>query len=98
MVARLAGDEFVVVLEDMNSEDAAALIAGKIVEGIREPAFQVDGQLLEVTSSIGVAFSRPGEGPLTAAELLAQADAALYNAKAAGRDRFAMARSAAHAA
>ncbi|NDZ19025.1 PAS domain S-box/diguanylate cyclase (GGDEF) domain-containing protein [Variovorax sp. WS11] len=98
MVARLAGDEFVIVLEDMNSQDAAALIAGKIVEGIREPAFQVDGQLLEVTSSIGVAFSRPGEGPLTAAELLAQADAALYNAKAAGRDRFAMARSAAHAA
>ncbi|MBT2325885.1 diguanylate cyclase [Variovorax paradoxus] len=91
MVARLAGDEFVIVLENLTSEESAAIVAGKIVERIREPAFQVDGQLLEITTSIGVAFSRPEEGPIAAPELLARADAALYNAKAAGRNRFGFA-------
>ncbi|MBT2326314.1 GGDEF domain-containing protein [Variovorax paradoxus] len=96
MVARLAGDEFVIVLENLSIEDSAALVAGKIVERIREPAFQIDGRLLEVTTSIGVAFRRPTDGPITAPELLAQADAALYDAKAAGRNRFASASGALH--
>ena len=91
LVARLAGDEFVIVLENLSTEEAAALVAGKVVERVREPAFHIDDQLLEVTTSIGVAFRRPTDGPTTAPDLLAQADAALYNAKAAGRDRFAMA-------
>ncbi|MDR6536402.1 diguanylate cyclase domain-containing protein [Variovorax soli] len=91
LVARLAGDEFVIVLENLTTEDSAALVAGKVVERIREPGFRIGDQLLEVTTSIGVAFRRPTDGPITAPDLLAQADAALYDAKAAGRNRFAIA-------
>jgi GGDEF domain-containing protein len=53
------------------------------------PPFVVDGQRVDVTTSIGIAFHRAAGSSATATELLARADAALYNAKAAGRDRFA---------
>lgn len=89
MVARLAGDEFVLVLESLSAPEEAAIVAKKIVERIHEPHFQVNGRRVDVTTSIGIAFHRSAGSPVTAAELLARADAALYNAKAAGRDRFA---------
>ncbi|HEX7866704.1 MAG TPA: diguanylate cyclase [Variovorax sp.] len=89
MVARLAGDEFVLVLEGLGTLEAAAVVAEKIVERVHAPAFVVDGQRVDVTTSIGIAFHRAAGSSATAAELLARADVALYNAKAAGRDRFA---------
>jgi GGDEF domain-containing protein len=52
------------------------------------PPFVVDGQTIDVTTSIGIAFHRAADSSVTAEELLARADAALYNAKAAGRNRF----------
>ena len=52
-------------------------------------AAPVDGQRVDVTTSIGIAFHRATGSSATAEELLARADVALYNAKAAGRDRFA---------
>jgi diguanylate cyclase (GGDEF)-like protein/PAS domain S-box-containing protein len=88
MVARLAGDEFVLVLENLGSPDAVAVVAGKIIERINTPPFGVEGQQIDVTTSIGIAFHRAADSSVTAAELLARADAALYNAKAAGRNRF----------
>jgi diguanylate cyclase (GGDEF)-like protein/PAS domain S-box-containing protein len=87
-VARLAGDEFVIVLENPSTQEAAAAVARKIVERVNAPAFQVDGRLLQVTTSIGIAFHRATDSSFTAEELLARADAALYGAKAAGRNRF----------
>lgn len=89
MVARLAGDEFVLVLEGLGAPEAAAVVAEKIVQRVHMPPFVVDGQRVDVTTSIGIAFHRAAGSSATAAELLARADAALYNAKAAGRDRFA---------
>ncbi len=88
MVARLAGDEFVLVLENLGSQDAVAIVAAKITERINKPPFEVDGRQIEVTTSIGIAFHRAADSFVTAEELLARADAALYSAKAAGRNRF----------
>ncbi|MDQ0013881.1 diguanylate cyclase (GGDEF)-like protein/PAS domain S-box-containing protein [Variovorax boronicumulans] len=87
-VARLAGDEFVVVLENLPARDAAAAVAQKILAQIRAPAFRLDSQRLQVTTSIGIAFRQGGDAPVTAEELLAHADSALYAAKSAGRNRF----------
>ncbi|MFM9928144.1 PAS domain-containing protein [Variovorax sp. H27-G14] len=89
MVARLAGDEFVLVMEDIGSPDAIATVAAKIVEQINAPPFMVEGAHIEVSTSIGIAYQRARDAAISAAELLARADAALYNAKAAGRNRYA---------
>lgn len=87
-VARLAGDEFVLVLENLGGPQAAATVAEKIVERIGGTPFVVEGQTISVTTSIGVVFHWAADSAATAEELLARADAALYNAKAAGRNRF----------
>ncbi|HZE91726.1 MAG TPA: diguanylate cyclase, partial [Rhizobacter sp.] len=82
--ARLAGDEFVVLIEGLHSEREAALVAEKVIAAIRKP-FSVDDRTLQVTSSIGVAYCAC-PGPDTA--LMTCADAALYEAKAVGRDTY----------
>ena len=84
-VARLAGDEFVIILEGLGSEAEPANVAAKIVAAMGVP-FELQGQRLQVSTSIGLAQHRGGA--TTAAELLARADAALYQAKAAGRNTF----------
>ncbi|WP_296946855.1 diguanylate cyclase domain-containing protein [uncultured Massilia sp.] len=81
-VARLAGDEFVVVLEQVGSPLECQRIADKLLDAIRMP-FVIDGRTLEVTSSIGFAWCpRPELAALTHA-----ADDALYQSKRAGRDQ-----------
>jgi diguanylate cyclase (GGDEF)-like protein/PAS domain S-box-containing protein len=87
-VARLAGDEFVLVLENLSGTQAAATVAEKIVERVGKAPFVIEGQTIAVTTSIGIAFHRAADSSASAEELLARADAALYNAKAAGRNRF----------
>ncbi|HEX7769686.1 MAG TPA: GGDEF domain-containing protein, partial [Dokdonella sp.] len=82
-VARLAGDEFVIVVEDADSAATAQARASTIVEAIREP-FELVGGTRQVSASIGVAWV-PG-GALSAADTMHLADQALYEAKAAGRD------------
>src|SRR5262249_21916205 len=84
IAARLAGDGFVGLLEGVQGEHDIEVVARKIVGAIREPFFCA-GAPLQVTASIGVAYCTH---PLTAGELLACADAALYEAKGAGRDTF----------
>ncbi|MCW7537610.1 diguanylate cyclase [Aquabacterium sp. A7-Y] len=84
-VARLSGDEFVIVLEGLRGRDESQFVARKIVGTVRKP-FDVQGRELEVTTSIGIALYEGG--PLPEQELLARADEALYVAKKAGRDRF----------
>jgi len=84
-VARLAGDEFTVVLEGMRGADDAKALASKLIETLRAP-IALAGKLFVVTSSIGIAMWRDGETDDT--ELLRRADAALYEAKRRGRNRF----------
>jgi diguanylate cyclase (GGDEF)-like protein len=87
-VARVAGDEFIIVFEQVAHAEEAARMALKIVEAIRRP-FAVGDAELAVTTSIGLALHH-GEGE-SAAELVARADSALYAAKHNGRDGYAIA-------
>ena len=84
-LSRLGGDEFVLLLREVASLDDATSVAHKILEALREP-LRVHGQELFVTPSIGVAiFPLHGDTPQT---LITRADAAMYNAKQAGRNNF----------
>jgi diguanylate cyclase len=80
-VARLAGDEFVVVLEQVGSPLECERIAAKLQDAIRPP-FELDGRTVQVTSSIGIAWSAHPEQ----VALAHVADEALYRSKHAGRD------------
>jgi diguanylate cyclase (GGDEF)-like protein/PAS domain S-box-containing protein len=86
-VARLAGDEFVVVLEGLHAAGEAERVAQKIGQSL-EPAFGPAAMGLSVRSSIGVAYV-DGEAS-TPAELIERADQALYQAKRAGRGTYAV--------
>lgn len=87
-VARLAGDEFVVLLEGITKVDALAF-AGKLVERIKIPVPLGDDHA-EVAASIGVAMYGPGDCG-TADQLLKRADVAMYAAKRAGKARVTLA-------
>jgi PAS domain S-box-containing protein len=83
-VGRMGGDEFVVVLGGVNQAQGAQLVADRLHAAFNEP-FDVSGQEVFVSLSIGVASS----GPHTehAEELLHEADTAMYRAKALGPAR-----------
>ena len=86
LVARLAGDEFIVVLEGLHDQSEADSLARNILAAINQP-FGVGEQTLTVTASIGVALNLASPEP-NAMDLLARADTALYRAKASGRNTF----------
>ncbi|HMA31029.1 MAG TPA: diguanylate cyclase, partial [Casimicrobiaceae bacterium] len=88
LVARLAGDEFVVVLEGIHGREECRFVARKIIAATRGE-FLAGGKPLKVTTSIGIAL---GQGSsMTAEALLKRADSALYAAKRQGRDRYEIA-------
>jgi diguanylate cyclase (GGDEF)-like protein/PAS domain S-box-containing protein len=82
LAARLGGDEFVLLRPRVGPGEAEAL-AAEVIDLVCRPV-DVDGQSYSVGMSIGVVHSRPGE---TAEELLRDADAAMYAAKAEGKRR-----------
>jgi len=98
LVARLGGDEFVVLLEDQAEVTALSAVARKMLAAVNEPLV-LDGRSLWVTGSCGIAlFPSDGEDAQT---LLKNADAAMYQAKAEGKNTFhfyteALAAQAAH--
>jgi diguanylate cyclase (GGDEF)-like protein/PAS domain S-box-containing protein len=83
-VARLAGDEFAVLLEGIASREDVERPAAVLVEALGAP-YPLGGSEIEVATSIGVAISTADS---LADELLSNADIAMYNAKAAGKDRY----------
>jgi diguanylate cyclase (GGDEF)-like protein/PAS domain S-box-containing protein len=88
VIARLGGDEFTVVIEGMRRAPYAAAAAAKIVAAMRKPFELPEHKLsLSISTSVGVAVSHNEIG-LTTASMLERADAALYEAKSAGRDGY----------
>jgi diguanylate cyclase (GGDEF)-like protein/PAS domain S-box-containing protein len=85
VLARISGDEFVVVLEDLADESAPERVARMILDEVRRP-FQVEGQEIHVSGSLGLAI-HPDDGN-DAETLLKNADAAMYHAKELGRNGF----------
>jgi diguanylate cyclase (GGDEF)-like protein len=82
--ARLSGDEFVVLVEGSTLDAGPELVAERLLEVLRRP-YDINGQTarqLSLTASIGIALGERA----SAAELLRDADVALYEAKAAGKD------------
>ena len=84
-VARLGGDEFMIVLPLKNNEAIAGKLASKILDALR-PAIRIDGHELFVTPSIGICFY-PNDG-VTVNALMRNADTAMYQAKANGRNTY----------
>ena len=85
--ARFGGDEFVILLEDVDTPRYAISVAERVLDAMREP-FLIDGHEVFTTPSIGIAFS--GEGQSNADELLRHADSAMYEAKRRGKACFAI--------
>jgi diguanylate cyclase (GGDEF)-like protein len=83
-LARLGGDEFVILFDNAD-RDAAAQVANRVVDALREP-YDVDSKHLQVSASVGVVVTKRDQA-LSSAEMLREADVALYEAKQAGRDR-----------
>lgn len=84
-VARLGGDEFTIIMDRISKPDDAAVTASKIVHAMQQP-FELDGILVNVSTSIGLTYYRDED--VSPAELLKRADSLLYEAKQAGRNTF----------
>ncbi|SNY66539.1 putative bifunctional diguanylate cyclase/phosphodiesterase [Paractinoplanes atraurantiacus] len=82
MLARTGGDEFALLLPSSDAIEVTAR-AGDVLAAVRSP-FAVSGHTLHVTGSAGIRLLAPGAD---VAEVLSDADLALYAAKAAGKDR-----------
>src|SRR3989440_12249440 len=87
LLARLGADEFAVLLEDLSESGAAKMGASRIHEAVARP-FQVPTEEFSVTVSIGIASSAPAYTRVE--DLLADAAAAMYRAKAQGRGHSAV--------
>ena len=84
-VARMGGDEFLLLLPEIAGMEAAVKIAQKILKVVRKP-FVIDGHKLQITTSIGIAtYPRDGKDGDT---LMTYADNAMYRAKKEGRDNY----------
>lgn len=84
-VARFSGDEFLILLDGMHSDEAIVTTVSKIIQSLSQP-FRFDEMEVRATASIGIAISpRDGELP---DELIKHADIAMYQAKECGRNAF----------
>jgi diguanylate cyclase (GGDEF)-like protein/PAS domain S-box-containing protein len=80
-VARIGGDEFVVCCEDLTEPDEAEIIAARILRTMAKPVM-VEGREVFVSASVGIRRAGPAD---TGADLLRDADIAMYRAKQTGR-------------
>ena len=92
--ARFGGDEFGVLLEDVEDPTTAYEVGARILERLKEP-FTIEGNLLSIEASVGIVVSSAGDSPT---ELLRNADVAMYKAKGQGKGRFEVFEVGMHAA
>ncbi|MEM7595029.1 MAG: EAL domain-containing protein [Cyanobacteria bacterium P01_A01_bin.83] len=85
IVARLGGDEFVILLDGIQSLQDAILIGDRIQQKLRSP-FELEGHSIFTSASIGIVFSLIEYS--NAADLLRDADIAMYRAKDSGKARY----------
>lgn len=84
-VARIGGDEYVLLLEDIDDPEYAAIAADKVIRALGYP-FKLGSHDVHITASMGISiYPRDGE---SINELLRNADAAMYRAKEAGRNTY----------
>ncbi len=84
-MARIGGDEFVIVLPELKARENASSVAQKLVDSLAEP-FEIAGRTIRATASIGLATFPEDAG--NAVALQKQADDALYRIKERGRNAF----------
>lgn len=87
IVARLGGDEFAILVEDLGCERYAVTLAERLIEMLRQP-FRIAGNEITTSASIGITFSAMGYA--APAEMLRDADTAMYKAKSSGKARYAL--------
>jgi diguanylate cyclase (GGDEF)-like protein/PAS domain S-box-containing protein len=87
IVARLGGDEFAILLQHLDNEHEAVVLAERLLHALGQP-FLVAGTELTASASIGITVSSIGYA--TPEEALRDADIAMYKAKAAGKARYAL--------
>lgn len=82
-VARLSGDEFIMIIEDIESQNALETLCNRILDSMKSP-WEVMGRNVFLTASIGTSmFPKDASDP---SELILKADAAMYEAKRGGRN------------
>lgn len=87
LVARMGGDEFVILVQESSGTEQAVEIAEQALDALAEPFF-IEGHELRVTASIGI-VERPARGQ-ESAELIRDADVTLYWAKSEGKSQWAL--------
>lgn len=85
-VARLGGDEFTILVEDVEGIEQVLVVADRLLEALRQPVM-LDDRAVPITTSVGITL---GAAHLSAADLIRDADLAMYRAKGDGKNRFAV--------
>jgi diguanylate cyclase (GGDEF)-like protein/PAS domain S-box-containing protein len=85
LLARLGGDEFTILLEDIRGVNDATLVAERLIKELMRP-FDLSGHEIVVSTSIGISISTTGYE--NAADILRDADTAMYRAKTQGKARY----------
>ncbi len=84
LVARIGGDEFIVLVNGVADQDEVVALALRLIDIVSEPCTGSSGQLFAISASAGVSFVDGTRDPL---DCVAQADSAVYHAKESGRGR-----------
>ncbi len=88
VVARLGGDEFIILLDAVESNEDILGVADRIIDSINKPVQLAGQRPIVISTSIGIV--RPSRDHTSGADLLRDADTALYQAKEGGRNRIVM--------
>jgi Amt family ammonium transporter len=87
IITRWGGDEFIIMMRGQLTHEFARQKAEEILIVMREPV-ELEGYILNIPTSVGIAYQAPISDEITAEKLIQQADIAMYEAKIKGRDNY----------